>query len=261
MAAAVGARLAARLCAATGMIPKDVATGLASRLSDRRIAKITEVAAARRTDLVLVLEGLYDQGNVSAAVRSAEALGFGRVCLINPHGDRFKKKRSVSVGSEKWVQLDKFTNTEDCFEELRSQGFLVALAHAPAAPGPGNRDSESSRDSDPAASVPAVGLGDLDPTLPTAFVLGNEYAGVSRAALQHADCTFRIDTGGFTQSLNVSVAAGIVAYEAVRARAAAEVRSTDHTADLEAEYCIRCLMAKGLSLEQVGDFLMATKST
>lgn len=168
-------------------------------LEDRK-DRIKRVVANRTYAVCTVVEGLLDLGNIAAIFRSADALGFQSVQVIsNETEKRYKKNRKISLGSEKWLDAELFKVTEDCFEELRSRGYRIAVASVTA------------------DSVPIF---DIDWTIPTAVVFGNEYRGVSTEALQLADLTCYIPMEGMTDSFNVSVAAGIVMHHAVNDRKA-----------------------------------------
>eukprot|EP00250_Pteridium_aquilinum_P003952 c14211_g1_i2 orf=112-1689(+) len=162
--------------------------------------RIRRVVANRTYAVCPVVEGLLDLGNIAAVFRSADALGFQSVHVISNESDkRYKKNRKISMGSEKWLDAELFQGTEDCFEELRSRGYRVAVA---------------------SVTDDSVPISDMDWTIPTAVVFGNEYRGVSMEALQLADFGCYIPMEGMVDSFNVSVAAGIVMHHAVNDRKA-----------------------------------------
>lgn len=106
----------------------------------------------------------------------------------------------TSAGSEKWVPVHTHPSIKAACAYLRARGFrLYATALRPE----------------------AVDFRALDYTQPTAFILGAEYFGISEEALAEADMLIRIPMYGMVQSLNVSVAAAVLLYEAQRQRAAA----------------------------------------
>jgi len=108
------------------------AAALARFIKEERQKRITDVATRRQPQLACVLEGLYDIGNVSAVMRSAEAFGVEDIYLINQHNDRFKVSRSISVGAEKWLRLNHFTTTRECVLHLQAHGYHVTAAHCPS---------------------------------------------------------------------------------------------------------------------------------
>lgn len=167
---------------------------------EERKERIKRVVANRTYTVCPVVEGLLDLGNISAVFRSADALGFQSVHVISNETDkRYKKNRKISMGSEKWLDAELYQATGDCFEELRSRGYQIAIA---------------------SLTEKAVPIFDMDWTVPTAVVFGNEYKGVSMEALQLADFCCYIPMEGMVDSFNVSVAAGIMMHHAVNDRKA-----------------------------------------
>ncbi|MCO5605883.1 hypothetical protein L7F22_060068 [Adiantum nelumboides] len=167
---------------------------------EERKERIKRVVANRTYAVCPVVEGLLDLGNIAAVLRSADALGFQSVHVISNETDkRYKKNRRISMGSEKWLDAELYQATGDCFEELRSRGYRIAVA---------------------SLTGKAVPIFDMDWTVPTAVVFGNEYKGASMEALQLADFSCYIPMEGMVDSFNVSVAAGIVLHHAVNDRKA-----------------------------------------
>jgi tRNA (guanosine-2'-O-)-methyltransferase len=166
--------------------------GLEGHLTEERRARLGEVVAQRSLHVVPVLENIYDRGNVSAVMRSSEAFGFLRMCLVDRPGGRFKAANRVTRGAEKWLDVRSFTSPSAAAAELKSEGYQIWAT-----------DLNTSHSID-----------DLDWTRPTAIVLGNEKDGVSPEMLDLADGRFRIPMQGFSQSFNISVAAALVFYHA-----------------------------------------------
>lgn len=168
--------------------------------STRRQEKIRKVLSARRDDLTVVLENIHDPHNVSAILRSCDAVGVRRVELLYTV-ERFPRigKKSSSSAS-KWLERRKHTSVEECFATLRAEEFCILATRMDAQAGL---------------------LFDEDLTRPTAFVFGNEHRGVSPDAARLADRCINIPMVGMIESLNVSVAAAVCLYEAFRQRRAA----------------------------------------
>ncbi|KAH7435783.1 hypothetical protein KP509_06G079600 [Ceratopteris richardii] len=121
---------------------------------EERKDKIRRVVANRTYTVCPVVEGLLDLGNIAAVFRTADAFGFQSVHVIsNDSEKRYKKNRRISMGSEKWLDAELYESTEDCFTELRSRGYRIAVA---------------------SAAKKSVLMYDVDWTLPTAVVFGNE---------------------------------------------------------------------------------------
>lgn len=166
-------------------------------MTERRKEKFLEVLRARQTGLTVVMEDIHDPHNVSAMLRSADAVGVGEVQLLYTV-DKFPKLgKKSSASATKWLKRNQFDDVETCFEKLRARGFVVCATHL---------------------GKKSVSLYDLDLTRNIAFVFGNEHRGVSEAAAKLADENFQIPMKGMIQSLNVSVACAVSLFEALRQR-------------------------------------------
>jgi tRNA (guanosine-2'-O-)-methyltransferase len=185
--------------------------------SSRRTEKIRQVLARRQPGLTVVMENIHDPHNVSAVFRTCDAVGVMRVELLYTveKFPRIGKKSSSSAN--KWLERRHHTSIDDCFRTLRDEGFRIYATHL---------GSET------------VSLYDLDLTQRTALVFGNEHRGVSEEAAMKADANFQIPMIGMIQSLNVSVAAAVSLYEALRQRLACGAidRSVLSQEELEALY-------------------------
>lgn len=165
--------------------------------SERRTKKIRTVLERRQPDLTLVMENIHDPHNVSAMLRSADAVGIHEVNLVYTT-QKFPRIGSKSSSSaNKWINRRKFSSVEECYEKLHAEGFQILATKL----------DDSARQ-----------LYTFDLTKPTAFVFGNEHAGVTDAAAEQADATVYIPMMGMIQSLNVSVACAVTIYEALRQR-------------------------------------------
>ncbi len=167
--------------------------------SARRIERITATVQRRLPDLTVVLENVHDPHNVSAVLRTCDAIGILQAELLYTieKFPRIGKKSSSSAN--KWVTRRRHTAVTDCYARLRDEGFVIYATRL-----------------DPGARL----LYDLDLTRKTAFVFGNEHRGVSDEAAEQADGLVIIPMRGMIESLNVSVAAGVCLYEALRQRLA-----------------------------------------
>ncbi|WKA04683.1 hypothetical protein VitviT2T_022695 [Vitis vinifera] len=160
-----------------------------------RKERFRNVVKSRSYSVCLVVEGLCDFGNVSAAFRSADALGFQSVHVVScDSSKRYKDNRHVSMGAEKWLDIELWNSTQECFEVLKSRGYRIATTHV---------------------GMDAVSIYDMDWTCPTAIVVGNENRGISDEALELSDLHCSIPMKGMVDSFNVSVAAGILMHHAV----------------------------------------------
>lgn len=170
----------------------------------RRRVRVERVLGRRQPDLTVVLENVHDPHNVSAVLRSCDAVGVLRVHLVytveEPPAGAFA--RTTSASAAKWIECVRHESVPACYAALRGEGLAV-LATAL---------TDESRD-----------LYDYDVDLdsPTALVFGNEMRGVSDEALDLADGAIVIPMMGMVQSLNISVACAVTLYEALRQRRAA----------------------------------------
>ncbi|MBV2167676.1 MAG: RNA methyltransferase [Bdellovibrio sp.] len=159
-------------------------------LTDERRQKIERVVSLRNFDTAVVLEGIYDRGNISAVMRSAEGLGFGNFQVIETQ-EKFKEANRVTQGADKWVEVKKWKKTSECVKALKDQGYKICVTHL----------DEKSKP-----------LHEIDFSGKTALVLGNEKDGVSREMIDAADERIIIPMTGFVQSFNISVAGALSLY-------------------------------------------------
>lgn len=165
--------------------------------SARREERIRTVLAHRQPDLTVVMENIHDPHNVSAMLRSCDAVGIMRVELLYTV-ERFPAiGRKSSSSASKWIERRRHTDVVECMETLRTEGYRIYATHLEHA---------------------TTTLFDLDLTGRSALVFGNEHRGVSNDVIAHADSVFRIPMFGMIQSLNVSVACAVCLYEALRQR-------------------------------------------
>jgi len=158
-------------------------------LTTDRHARIAQVIAQRTYSIVPVTEGLYDRGNVSAVMRSAEAMGCQALHIIDT-SKAFKEAKRVTQGAEKWVDIRLWRDTPACVAYFRSQGYRIVVTHV--------------SDATPIAEVPF--------DIPTAIFFGNEKTGSSESLLGASDARVLVPMQGFTRSFNISVAAALCLY-------------------------------------------------
>ena len=167
-------------------------------LSDERAEKIYACISHRQPSLTIVLENVHDPHNVSAVLRSCDAVGVIDIHLVYHSGQSFPELgEKSSASARKWVLTHKHTTIDDCYELLRQQGKTIFTT---------------------GMSNEARSLYDIDCTKPIAIVFGNEHAGVSEEAIAKADGNMLIPQVGMIQSLNISVACAVTLYEAFRQR-------------------------------------------
>lgn len=165
--------------------------------SKHRAEKVRTVLRNRQPDLTVVMENIHDPHNVSAVLRSCDAVGVMQAELLY-NLEKFPRigKKSSSSAS-KWLEIRKHKTVDGCYAMLRSEGFKIYATHL---------------------GTSAVSLYDVDLTAKVALVFGNEHRGVSEEAAAKADRNFVIPMVGMIQSLNISVACAVSLYEAMRQR-------------------------------------------
>lgn len=155
------------------------------------------VRGASAAPLVVVLDGIEDPHNLGAILRTADAAGVDGVVIQSRRAAaRDGVAAKASAGALAYVKIAEVVNIARAVEELKESGvWTVGLAGE----GPESYDA-------------------IDFTLPSAIVLGAEGAGLRRLVRERCDRLASIPMRGQVGSLNVSVAAGIVLFEAVRQR-------------------------------------------
>ena len=165
-------------------------------MTPQRIEKLTSVLNKRQPDITVVLENVFDPHNISAVMRTCDAVGVEEIYILNTKIPRHKKwgPRSSSSAA-KWLTVHQYENAEGCFSSLRKRYSSILTTHL---------------------SSDAVSLHQLDFTKSIALVFGNEHSGVSEEIRALADGNFLIPQAGIIQSLNISVACAVTLYEAYR---------------------------------------------
>lgn len=181
---------------------------LNSQLTDSRKEKIQYVVENRVKSFQPVFENIYDRGNISAAMRSAEAFGFYKFHIIEQPDAKFKAANRVTQGTEKWLDINKYETTASCIESLKAQGLKVYVTHLEAK---------------------SINIDDVDFSQPSALMFGNEKEGISKEALEASDGSVIIPMQGFAQSFNISVAAALSFYHVHQYRKAHQMPHTDLT--------------------------------
>ena len=167
-------------------------------MTPERSTKIRKVLNRRQGGLVLVMENVHDPHNISAVMRTCDAVGVQDLYVLTTKiatHKRFGKKSSASAAG--WLTIHQYDNTRECMEAVRQKCDKIFATHL---------------------GVQSQSLYDLDLTTRVALVFGNEHAGVTDECLGYCDGNFIIPQVGMVQSLNISVACAITLYEAFRQR-------------------------------------------
>jgi tRNA (guanosine-2'-O-)-methyltransferase len=167
-------------------------------LLPRRFERLKAVLNRRMANLSVLLEQVEKPHNLSAILRTCDAVGVLEAHAVC-HGGRLPTFNSTAQGSQKWVPLRVHASVAEAVAVLKAQGFRLYGTHL---------------------GVQAVDYRTCDFTGPTAFVLGAEKWGLSEEASDLVDQAVFIPMRGMVQSLNVSVAAATLMFEALRQRQA-----------------------------------------
>ncbi len=165
-------------------------------MTPERTDRLNEVLAKRQPGLTLVLENVTDPHNISAVMRTCDAVGVQDIYILNTKiglHEMWSAKSSSSAA--KWLTVHQFTNTQECFAALRKNFFKIYATHLGA---------------------DAVDMYALNFTERCAIIFGNEHSGVSNEVTELADANFIIPQVGIIKSLNISVACAVTLYEAYR---------------------------------------------
>ncbi len=165
-------------------------------MTPARYAKLRQVLDRRQPDLTVIADEVHKGRNLSAIVRTCDAVGIHQIHGVVPRKG-YRAYRGTALGSHKWVETCLHERVDEPIGQLQQQGFQVVAAHL----------SDTAQD-----------FREVDYTRPTALLMGTEKEGVSRAALEQADLHVTIPMVGMVESYNVSVACAIILVEAQRQR-------------------------------------------
>ncbi|MEZ7590317.1 23S rRNA (guanosine(2251)-2'-O)-methyltransferase RlmB [Veillonella atypica] len=147
--------------------------------------------------LLILTDGVEDPHNMGAIIRTAECVGATAVLIPKRHNAPINATvAKTSAGAVEQIPLVQVGNVTQTIKQLQKQEFWVLGAHMD-----GDRT-----------------LYEADLTIPTVLVIGNEGKGISRVVKEACDFLVTIPMYGNLNSLNASVAAAILMYEAVRQR-------------------------------------------
>lgn len=148
--------------------------------------------------VVLILDNIRSVHNVGSIFRTADAAGVSKVflCGLTPAPvDRFGRKRKdmakVALGAEESVSWEKLETAQEAIETLKKEGFEVTAVEQ---------------------SPEAIIFKDYQPQDRVAYVFGNEVGGLPKEVLELSDKVIEIPMAGQKESLNVSVAVGVVLF-------------------------------------------------
>ncbi|WP_298396799.1 RNA methyltransferase [Flavobacterium sp.] len=170
------------------MVDLDYLAYLEEFLTENRKQRFFEVLKNRTNHFTVAVEDIFQFHNTSAVIRSCEVFGIQELNIVE---QRFGKNidKEIAMGSQKWVDINKFETIGNCIETLKDRGYQI-IATTP------HNDS--------------CLLHEFDVTKKSAFFFGTEKEGLSEEVLSKADGYLKIPMVGFTESLNISVSAAII---------------------------------------------------
>lgn len=187
-------------------------------MAENRFHRVKSVLDKRQLDLTVCLDEVHKHHNLSAIVRTADAVGCHHVHSVWPKEQR-RLTNNTSGGSKNWVESHMHETVGDAINAIREQipGVQILATNL---------------------SETAVDFREIDYTKPTAVIVGQEKFGISDEALAAADRHIIIPMEGMVQSLNVSVAAALILYEAQRQRKAAGMYEPNNHMDADVKHTL-----------------------
>ena len=157
-------------------------------LTEKRKSRFLKILENRSNHFTVAIEDVFQLHNTSAVMRSCEVFGIQELHVIE---EKYSKKidKEIAMGSQKWVDINRYDSISDCITNLKQQGYRI-IATTP------HEDD--------------CLLDDFDISKPAALFFGTERNGLSEEVLEHADGFLKIPMVGFTASLNISVSAAII---------------------------------------------------
>lgn len=191
-------------------------------LTPRRIALFDKVIAERTNHITVATQDVYQLHNTSAVIRSCEVFGIQNIHVIEERKPK-RIDREIAMGAQKWVDVNRYSTSKECINELRSKGYQIV------------------------ATTPygeSTALKDFDINEPSAIFFGTEKDGLSAEILKEADCRLKIPMVGFTESLNISVSAAIILQSIASRLKSSETEwrlSAEEKTQLKYEWLKKCI--------------------
>ncbi len=166
-------------------------------MTPSRYQKIRKTLDKRQPDLTVLTENVHKPHNISAIMRTCDAVGITTAHIVMPEDDDFRARSGIAMGSERWVDYQIYDDIDGAVSELKKQNYAIYAAHL---------------------SKSSIDYRSIDYTQPTAILMGTEKYGVSERAIELSDVHIAIPMLGMVESFNVSVATAIILAEAQRQR-------------------------------------------
>jgi len=171
----------------------DLNSYLKQFINPKRLNLIEEKLSCRTRYITIVLENLYQPHNASAVIRTCDCFGIQDVHIIE-NNNKFVANDEIALGAEQWLSINRYNqknhNTKDAINALKANGYKIVAT---------------------SSNLTSTPIEDYNiENQKTAFVFGTELTGISEDVINMADKFVTIPMYGFTESLNISVAAAII---------------------------------------------------
>ncbi|WP_317928732.1 tRNA (guanosine(18)-2'-O)-methyltransferase TrmH [Halioxenophilus sp. WMMB6] len=165
-------------------------------MTPERYRRLLQALQYRQPDLTVITDEVHKGRNISAIVRTCDAVGIDTIHCVVP-GSGYRGYRGTASGSHKWVNVELHSQLDGAIQTAKAQSMQVVAA---------------------ALSEHSCSYLDIDYTKPTAILVGAEKFGISEAGLASANVHVSVPMVGLVESLNVSVAVAIILQEVLRQR-------------------------------------------
>lgn len=165
-------------------------------MTPERYQRLRQTLDMRQPDLTVLMDNVHKSHNLSAILRSCDATGVFEAHAVYDR-TTIRPNKGISSGGGKWVGLNTHQTIGAALDHFQAQQMQLVVADV----GPN-----------------AVDFRDVDYTCPTVIVMGAELSGPDAAVLERADKVVTIPLDGMVDSLNVSVAAALILFEAQQQR-------------------------------------------
>jgi len=157
-------------------------------LTESRKSKFEEILSKRTQHFTVAIEDIFQLHNTSAVMRSCEVFGVQELHVVQ---EKYGKTidSEIAMGAQKWVDVHRYDSNAACLSVLKKKGYQI-IATSP--------------------HTNSCTLENFDISKKSAFFFGTERDGLSAEVLEQADGFLTIPMVGFTESLNISVAAAII---------------------------------------------------
>jgi len=184
--------------------------------SDERLERIDEILLRKQPTLKIMLDDIHSSQNLSAILRTCDGVGVQHLYYTTSDNKDLRIHKTITQGAHRWVERIRIGREEKraFFQKKQKEGYQLVVTHL---------------------EERAVSFREVDYTKPTIIVMGNEKDGVSSETVDLADAVIIIPMQGMVQSLNVSVAAALILYEAERQLESAGRYDTPQFPDEERE--------------------------